>query len=1043
MRKAIAWFAENYVAANLLMMFLVLAGIFTLFSIKIEVFPETSLDKISITTEYPGASPSEVEEAVTRRIEEQVAGLSGIKRIDSTSYEGVSVVIVEVIKGWDVQELLDEVKAEVDRIVTFPDEAEEPIIREIVQRIEVIHVVLYGDVPDTTLKFLAEKIKDDITNLPGVTSAEVVGVLDAEVHIEISEETLRRYGLTLGQVADLVRRTSLDLPAGSVKAKGGEVLIRTTGKRYYADEFADIAVITRADGSVVTLDQIAILSDGFEDVDIFARFQGKPSAMIQVFRVADQNALDVAQKVKRFIGDIEPTLPAGVGIATFADMSKILHSRLQLLLRNMAIGLVLVILILGTFLTLRLSFWVTLGIPISFLAGLAALPTLDVTINMISLFAFIMVLGIVVDDAIIVGENIFRKQEEGLLPLEAATTGAFEVGHPVIFSVLTTMAAFAPLLIATGMMGKMMRGVPIVIMVVLFGSLVESLLVLPSHLAGIGHGEKRSRDAEKLEQKWMARRLKAFINGPYRRAVIFCTRWRYATVALGIALLFVTIGIVRGGIVEFVFFPKVEGDMLECLFSLPTGTLPEETTDVAGYLVETARTTLADADREHPGQDPLFEHSFTLIGAQMDERGGLGDTGGHLAHIWIQVLEGEKRKTSTARLAALWRQNAGTIPGIESITFKSVLQSAGKSIEVHLSIDEQATLLTATEELKNELKSYPGVYDISDSFLPGKQEMQLSLKPTARSLGLTLNDIATQVRHAFYGAEALRMQRDQDEIKVLVRYPERERTSPGNVEEMRIRTADGSAVPLTLLADVTMEQGYVSIEHAQRRRVIKVYADVDETISNANDVRRTLEREFLPRLASRYPGLRYSMEGEGKEQKESLADVELGFVFALFCIYALLAVPFRSFSQPFVVMMAIPFGMVGAVVGHLIMGLDITFISLFGIVGLAGVVVNDSLVLIHLTNTLRRNGATAQDAVIQAGVLRFRAIILTSLTTFAGLTPIILEKSLQAKFLIPMAVSLGFGVLFATVITLLLIPSIYLILEDLLHIGERSRGDRT
>ncbi|MBN2398502.1 MAG: efflux RND transporter permease subunit, partial [Deltaproteobacteria bacterium] len=600
-----------------------------------------------------------------------------------------------------------------------------------------------------------------------------------------------------------------------------------------------------------------------------------------------------------------------------------------------------------------------------------------------------------------------------------------------------------PLLIATGMMGKMMRGVPIVIMVVLFGSLVESLFILPSHLAGIGHGGERRRDAERQKQKWMARRLKAFINGPYRKAITFCTRWRYATVALGVALLFVTIGIVRGGIVEFVFFPKVEGDMLECLFSLPTGTLPEETADVAGYLVETARTTLADADREHPGQDPLFEHSFALIGAQMDERGGLGDTGGHLAHIWIQVLEGEKRKTSTARLAALWRQNAGTIPGIESITFKSVLQSAGKSVEVHLALDEQAMLLAAAEELKGELKSYPGVYDISDSFLPGKQEMQLSLKPTARSLGLTLNDIATQVRHAFYGAEALRMQRGQDEVKVLVRYPEQERTSPGNVEEMRIRTADGSAVPLSLLADVTMEQGYVSIEHAQRRRVIKVYADVDETVSNANDVRRTLEQEFLPHLASRYPGLRYSMEGEGKEQKESLADVELGFVFALFCIYALLAVPFRSFSQPFVVMMAIPFGMVGAVAGHLVMGLDITFVSLFGIVGLAGVVVNDSLVLIHMTNTLRREGANAQDAVIQAGVLRFRAIILTSLTTFAGLTPIILEKSLQAKFLIPMAVSLGFGVLFATVITLLLIPSIYLILEDLLHIGGRSKGDRT
>ncbi len=1029
MKGMIAWFAGNHVAANLLMIFLVLAGVFTFFSIKLEVFPETSLDRISITTEYQGASPAEVEEAISGRIEERIAGLSGIKRIDSTSKEGISIVTVQVITGWDIQELLDEVKAEVDRITTFPEEAEKPVVREIVQRVQVIDVAVYGEVSHATLKYYAEKTKDDITNLPGVTSAEILGARKSEIHIEISEETLRRYALTLGRVADAVRRASLDLPAGSVKAKGGEILIRTKGRRYYADEFADIAVITHADGSKVTLDQIAILNDGFEDVDLFARFQGKPADMIEVYRVADQSALDVARKVKQYIVDVRPSLPAGVGIAFFADMSEILHSRLQLLLRNMAIGLVLVILILGTFLTVRLSFWVTLGIPISFLAGLATLPSLDVTINMISLFAFIMVLGIVVDDAIIIGENIFRKQEEGLPPLQAATQGAIEVGHPVIFSVLTTMAAFAPLLIASGMMGKMMRSIPIVIIVVLAGSLIESLFILPSHLSKGKHAGLR-QGSVKQREKWTTRRLRTFINGPYLKAVDFCARWRYATVAMGIALLLITIGIYRGGIVGFAFFPKVEGDMLECSLTMPSGTPLERTNDVVGHLLETARETLTDADREHPGPDPLFEYSFSLIGAQVGDRGGLSDTGAHLAHIWIQVLEGEKRTTSTAKLAALWRQNAGTIPGIESITFKSVLHSAGKSVEIHLSLDEHKDLLGAAEELKEVLKSYPGVYDIEDSYLPGKQEMQIKLKPTARSMGVTLNDIATQVRHAFYGAEALRMQRGTDEIKVLVRYPEQERRSLGHVEE---------EVPFSVLADITMEQGYVSIEHAQRRRVIKVYADVDETITNANEVRQTLEKDFLPDLTYRYPGLRHEMEGEGKEQKESLSDIKKGMWFALFCIYALLAIPFRSFTQPFVVMMAIPFGIVGAVAGHLIMGLDLTFISLFGLVGLAGVVVNDSLVLIHATNRLRREGASAHDAVTKAGTLRFRAIILTSLTTFAGLTPIILERSLQAKFLIPMAVSLGFGVLFATFITLLLIPSLYLILDDIHNFTARIK----
>ncbi|MBN2515696.1 MAG: efflux RND transporter permease subunit [Deltaproteobacteria bacterium] len=1039
MKGAIAWFAENHVAANLLMLFLIFAGVLTLTTIKLEVFPETSLDRISITTEYPGASPAEVEEAVIRRIEERLAGLAGIKRIDSTAREGLGTITIEVIKGWDVKSLLDEVKAEVDRITTLPDEAEKPVVREVTARVQVINIAVYGDAQESTIKYLTEKIKDDITNLPGVTLADIFGIRSGEVHIEISEKTLRRHDLTLGQVADTVRRASLDLPAGSVKTEGGEILIRTKGRRYYADEFADIAVITRADGSKVTLEQIASVSDGYENVDLFARFQGKPASVIQVYRVADQNALTVAKTVKGYIAAIKPQLPAGVDIEFFADMSDILRSRVELLLRNMTIGLVLVILILGTFLSIRLSFWVTLGIPISFLTGLAILPHFDVTINMISLFAFIMVLGIVVDDAIIIGENIFQEQERGLPPLEAAKTGAIEVGLPVIFSVLTTMVAFAPLMMGGGMMGKLLRNIPLVVIVVLFASLVESLFILPAHLSR----SKQSRLIHngKMKEKRTARWLKEFISGPYARAISFCTRWRYATVALGIALLLVIAGMLQGGIIKFTFFPKVESDTLECSLTMPAGTPVERTIEVVRHLEEAARKTLEDADKKAPkGAPKLFQHSVALIGTQIgDDHGGMSTPGGHLAHIWIQVLKGEERKASTATLAVQWRNAVGTIPDVDSMTFKSILHSAGKSVEVHLSLEDYDNLLAAADDLKEELKRYPGVYDVSDSFLPGKKEMQLKLKPAARSLGVTLNDLAQQVRHAFYGAEALRMQRGKDEVKVLVRYPEDERKSLGYVEEMRIRTPDGSEVPFSLLADVTMKQGYVSIERTQRNRVIKVYADVDETVTNANEVRNTLEKGFLQDLKFRYPGLRYSIEGEGKEQKESLDDVRLGFIFALFCIYALLAVPFRSFTQPLVVMAAIPFGIVGAVLGHLIMGLNITILSLFGVVGLAGVVVNDSLVLIHATNRLRREGASPQEAVTQAGGLRFRAIILTSLTTFGGLMPMILERSLQAKFLIPMAVSLGYGVLFATVITLLLIPCLYLILEDIHNVTEKIK----
>jgi len=1034
MKGVVSWFAENHVATNLLMLFLILAGAVTGLTMKIEVFPEFSLDRITVTTEYMGASPAEVEEAIIQRIEERVAGLAGIKRIDSTAREGVGTVIIEVMKGWDLKKLLDEVKAEVDSITTFPKEAEKPIVREMTQRSQVISLAVYGDAPEATIKNLAERIKNEITNLPGITQADLFGVRTGEIHIEISEETLRRHGLTLGKVADAVRKGSLDLPAGRVKTGTGEILIRTKGRRYYAAEYRDLPIITHADGTKVTLGQIAHLSDGFEDVDLFARFQGKPAAVIQVYRVADQSALEVAKTVKKYAERIRSSLPEGIGIGFYQDMSTILKSRIELLLKNMAFGLILVSILLGMFLDIRLAFWVTLGIPISFLSGLWMLPQFDISINMISLFAFIMVLGIVVDDAIIVGENVFRKHEEGEGALKGSVDGAVEVGRPVIFAVLTTVVAFWPLLLGGGTMGKVMRNLPIVVILVLMGSLVESLLILPCHLNRSRERATR-RSGRPNKEKLVSRGLKWVIRKPYARLVNTCVRWRYATVALGIAVLLLSVGVWKGGWIKFTFFPKVESDVLVCTLTMPAGTPISQTVTVVNRLEQAARETLAEMDKQRlRGAPPLFEYSVSVVGVHTGGHGpnrGSPQLGGHLAQIFVQVLEGEKRDVSAMKLVKMWRKRVGPIIDAESITFQSELFSAGNAVEVHLSLDDHDQLLAAADDLKAELAKYPGTFDISDSFLPGKEEMQLKLKPAARSLGLTLSDLAQQVRHAFYGAEALRLQRDQDEVKVLVRYPEQERTSLGHVKEMRIRTSGGKEVPFSQVAEVKMEHGYASIQRAQRLRVVKVTADVDESITNANEVRMDVEARILPRLKYKYPGLRYAIEGEGKEQKESMSDVFQGFAVALFCIYALLAIPFRSFSQPFIVMAAIPFGMVGAIAGHLIMGLNLSLLSLFGMVGLAGVVVNDSLVLIHATNRLRDEGATAQEAVTRAGGLRFRAIILTSLTTFAGLAPMIMEKSLQAQFLIPMAVSLGFGVLFATGITLLLVPCGYVILEDL------------
>jgi multidrug efflux pump subunit AcrB len=1039
MEKIYGWFTKNHVAANLLMLFLLVSGLLAMQTIKVETFPEFTLDMISVSMEYPGASPAEVEEAVIRRIEESVSGLAGIKRINSSAREGFGTVTIEVISGWDIDDLTNNVKSEVDRIRTFPKEAEKPIVRKVTRKNQVINLALYGDAPEATIKYLAEKIKDDLTNIPEITLVELFGVRRGEIHIDISEETLRRYGLTLGRVADLVRQASLDLPAGNIKSEDETVLIRTKGRRYQAADYTDIAVITNPDGSKITLGQIATLSDGYEDIELEVRTKGKPAAFIQVYRVADQSALEVAKAVKQYVADIRDDLPEGMDITYFRDRSLILKSRINLLLKNMTLGLVLVVILLAVFLNFRLAFWVTMGIPISFATGLWLLPFFDISINMISLFAFILILGIVVDDAIVIGENIYRKRENGLAPYEAAVQGTAQVAKPVIFAVLTTVAAFWPLLMVPGTRGNIMRNIPVVVIVVLIGSLVEALLILPAHLSRCRF-KHLCQDPSDNKALPMDRWLKNFIRGPYHRFLETCLRWRYVTVAVGISILLFTLGIVASGRVKFTIFPRLDADNLVCSLVMPPSTPVTRTREVLRHIEQSAIEVLRKVDSTRPADVPsVLEGYYSLVGVHMGGGGPAPTTasGGHLAQVHIQLLEGEKRNIKATYLANEWRRKVGSIHDAESVTFQGQLRAMDAPVEVQLSSNDHDKLLEAVESMKAEFREYPGLTDINDNYLPGKEELQLTLKPTARSLGLTLNDLAQQVRSAFYGAEALRFQRSQDEVKVLVRYPDAERKSLGSIENMRIRLFDGTEVPFTQVAKVVRKQGYATITRAYRRRVISVTADIEEGQANTSEVNRALETTVLPRMRELHPEVRFALEGEGKEDRDFVIGVLKSFLIALFLIYALLAVPFRSFSQPFIVMAAIPFGLVGAIFGHIIMGYDISMMSLFGIVGLSGVVVNDSLILIEATNRIRENGRTAHEAIATGGRLRFRAIILTSLTTFGGLMPMILERSLQAKFLIPMAAGLGFGVLFATGITLLLIPCLYLILEDLNRLFRR------
>jgi len=1034
----LGWFASNHVAANLLMVLIIVAGVMGIFSAKMEVFPEFSLDMINVTVPYLGASPADVEEGVCLRVEEAIAGVEGVKRMTSSAAEGAGLTIVEVEEYADPTEVLDDVKAEVDTIITFPEETEKPVISEIKTRPKVISVAVYGDVSEKVLRQLADQIRDDLTAKENISQVDIAGIRPYEISIEVSEENLRRYNLSFDEVTRAIRSSSLDTPAGSVKTSGGEILVRTKGQKYYGPEFEKIVVLTRNDGTIVRLGDIAAVKDEFEDVDLYSKFNGKRAAFVQVSRIGEQDALDVAGAVKEYVERKRGFLPEGVSLALWEDDTLILKARMSLLKRNAYIGLVLVFICLTLFLNMRLAFWTTMGIPISFLGAFWLIPHFDVSINMISLFAFIMSLGLVVDDAIVVGENIFAHRQRGLDRTAAAIAGVREMAMPVTLAVLTTMFAFLPLAYTLGIMGKILRAMPIVVVSVLGISLVEALLILPAHLSSEANWNRfvLVRFTNKINQATQ-RGLARFVFGPFARFVERAVKWRYVTLATGVAIFLVTIGFIAGGFIKFVFFGTVEADNMIATLKMPLGTPVERTREVTDRIEMAALRAIEEFDSKRPGEPSLMKHMSVTVGANpMASRGGpvqvdLGGGGqSHLGEVNVELLGAEDRDVSSVAIKNRWRELAGEMPGVSSLTFMAEFSTTGNPVQVELSHKDFDTLLTASEKLKAILRDYAGVSDIADDFEPGKVELKLELKDTGRTLGLTLSDLAKQVRQGFYGDEAQRIQRGRDDVRVMVRYPKDERKSLADVENMRIRLPDGTEIAFKTVAEVLYGRGYSTIKRVDRRRVVSVSADVDEDVANAGEINGELVETVLPSLMNEFQGLQYRFAGEQREMMESMSSLIPNFGIALLAIYALLAVQFRSYSQPAIVMSAIPFGIVGATLGHLLMGYDLSILSMFGIVALAGVVVNDSLIMIDLINRERRSGIELDQVLRDCATRRFRPIMLTTLTTFCGLLPMITERSLQARFLVPMAISLAFGVMFATCITLVLVPSLYMILED-------------
>ncbi|MGB3725167.1 MAG: efflux RND transporter permease subunit [Glaciecola sp.] len=1018
----IAWFARNSVAANLLMIFIIIGGIFGILTVQKQVFPQFIINVISVQVPYLGAAPQEVEEGVILKVEEAIKDLEGIKKITSTAREGIGSVTIEAEDGYDVQNLLDEVKVQVDAISTFPANTEKPVVYRIKAQQDVLWVSVYGDISERELKELTNDMRDEIANLNGISDVSVFGARDYEVSVEISELELQAYDLTFDDVVAAIRRSSVDIPGGSIRSENGDILLRAKGQAYTAYEFASIPLINRSDGTRLLVGDIASINDGFVEDNNFALFDGKTAMNIRVRAVGDQNALEISKSVNEYLAEKKKTLPTSVNADSWGDSSFYLADRLNMMLSNMLMGALLVFLVLSLFLKIKLAFWVMVGLPVCFLGALMFMPmdNISVSINLLSLFGFILVLGIVVDDAIIMGESAYSEMDNKGHSIDNIIRGVKKVAMPATFGVLTTIAAFSPMLMVSGTFGVIWKTIGMVVILCLIFSLVESKLILPAHLAHMKvkpYDPNKANFFQRLRERMNAK-IQYFIHEKYAPFLQKAVRNRYTTLASFVAMFILIIGLFSGGVVRFVFFPDVPSDFMIASVEMEAGSSLRQR-DLAIQELMTSAEKMNQEIIDETGS-PAIKHYLAF------------DQGALSGQLFIELTKGETRELNDKQMQAIWRKHLQEVPGVRSLNIGAPGGPGGGSdLSFEFSSGNIQELKNITLELKSYLEAYNGVTEVTDSFSGGSDEIQLSVKPQAEALGISLSQLAQQVRYGFYGAEAQRLQREDEEVKVMVRYPKEERNSVGNLETMRVRAPNGDDVPFNQVADITLAEGYASIIRVDGSRSITVNGKVNKDIVDPGEVSSDVVKNIIPEMLERYPDVTFKLQGNSREQGEAMVSLAQGFLFALLAIYALMAIPLKSYSQPLIIMSVIPFGLVGAILGHLLLGKAVSVLSICGIIALAGVVVNDSLIMVDFVNRARKEGYSLIESVLNAGTQRFRAIILTSLTTFMGLLPIVFEKSLQAQIVIPMAISLAFGILFATVITLLLVPSLYLILDDI------------
>ncbi len=1029
-RGLILRFIQNPVAANLLMVVLLVGGAVSASRLQSQVFPTISPGTVTVTVPFPGATPAEVEESITRRVEEAVLGIDGVKRVNSTASENVGTVVIETNDFADRQLVKDDVESAVDRLSDFPPEnAEKPVVVAPKPTGGVVTLAVVGDVGPLALRRAAEEIERDLLTQPGVSLVSLSGDRDYEISIEVSEDTLRRYDMTFGDVASAVRESSLDLAGGSIASDSGEVLLRTNKKRQTGAAFETIIVRTLPDGSVITLADVAEVRDGFVREQLINLYNGRPAVFVDVKRAEAEDVLKVKAAVDEFLASYTP--PPGIELVEFRDETRLLRERVNLLLRNGLFGFALVFTFLVLMLDLKLAVWVSTGIATAFMGGFLLFGVLGVTITMISLFGLIIVLGLVVDDAIVIGENIDSERQHGWSGEIAANRGAHGVMAPVSVGVLTSVAAFAPLLVTGGTFGDVTRAIPLVVISVLLMSMVEAFCILPSHLS---HGGPWSRGLIATVQQRVAATVANIRDNVIEPAVAFAARWRYATVAMAIAFFILCLSLVQNGQVRFIFFPQIEGNNISASVTMPEGT-PFERTDAAVRRITAAASEVADAVRQESGEE-IFVTVTSTSGGNAAQGVGPGAQSGfgtseNIGQVRIELTPFGQRRMPAAEIERRWRAAVGDIEGAERVTVSSTVARFGDDVDYELAHQDEDQLIAAAESMKQRLRQIDGVNEIEDSFDLGKRQLVFELTPAGIAAGLRPADVAVQVRQGFFGEEVQRIQRGREEIRVYVRYPESTRADLESLDDFRVRLPNGDRAPLLTVASVEESRAYSSIERIDGRRVVSVSANVDEAISTPNIANAKIVASLMPGLERDFAGLRWVQAGSTREQNEDLADIGSAFFIVLLIIYAMIATQLRSYLQPLAILVSIPLGVAGAILGHLVLGFPLSFISIFGIVALAGVAVNASVVLMDLYNRRRREGLDPIEAAASAAARRFRPIVLTTMTTAMGLTPLLFEKSPQAQFLIPMGVSLGFGIVVSGFMVIFVTPSVAVIIEDL------------